>query len=131
MKQNPFVRPGAEKDCIQKGQRYIQYIILFAKIQSIYVIQKGQRARKKKEPKQYIDTNAPWVTPPWWKNIAVTDVSVGSLEKRGSPRWYIRTKKKYGGVQLHLHTPMFVGKPGARFIEGFSGYFDSKEEAIP
>jgi hypothetical protein len=25
---------------------------------------------------------------------------------------------------------MFLGKPGARFIEGFSGYFDSKEKAI-
>ncbi len=25
---------------------------------------------------------------------------------------------------------MYNNKPGARFIEGFSGYFDSKEEAI-
>jgi hypothetical protein len=57
MKQNPFVRPGADWMLSKKGNRPV----------------------KKKEPKQYIDTNAPWVTPPWWKNIAVTDVSVDSL----------------------------------------------------
>jgi hypothetical protein len=65
MKLNPFVRPGADWMLSKKGNGPVI----------------------KKEPKQCFDTNAPWVTPPWWKNIAVTDVSVGSLGQFAYCAW--------------------------------------------
>ena len=83
-----------------------------------------------------IDTNTLWSKPTWWVKLGVEDVSVCNIgkfrnDKTQHQRWIIRTKKRYGGVQLHSHYAMFCGKPGARiFANSFDGVFPSREEAM-